>query len=273
MTRIGVAVPTLNGGATLPWTLLSLQLQAKCETDIVVVDSGSTDRTLEVCASMGVRTLYEPPGNMYKAVNAGLRSLDCTWLTYLNSDDVAYTDAYATLVAAGEASGADVVYGNCDYVDWHGRFLFSMRAEPPRLLGSMYRIGVMPFNQPCAVFRRSLFERLGGFDGDYRVIGDLDFFGRAAVSGAKFEQVRDFSVVAFRLHESQITARENPRAIEERKQYLARQTGPLPLSARVASLRWRLGNAGHYLVRRLRTGQWKGRPTIERAPVRQNRTA
>lgn len=265
--RIGVAVPTLNGATTLPWTLLSLQRQARITTEVVVADSGSTDGTTTVCDLMGVRTIFEPPGNMYRAVNAGLRALGCTWLTYLNADDIAYTDAYATLVEAGERSGADVVYGDCDYMDLHGRFLFSMRAASPRLLRSLYRIGVMPFNQPCAVFRRSLFERIGGFDEDYRHLGDMAFFARAAASGARFEQVRNFSPIAFRLHAGQFSEREHPRTQEERVRYLARYTVPLSLSDRAAAWHWRLSNAGRYVGRRLRIGHWRGWPVRRPAPA------
>jgi glycosyltransferase involved in cell wall biosynthesis len=260
MIRVGVTVPTLNGATTLPWTLLSLRRQVQCAAEVVVADSGSSDETLAVSDAMGIRSIYVPPGNMYQAVNVGLRSLDCDWLTYLNADDVAYTDAYATLVDAGERSGADVVYGDCDYIDWHGRFLFSMRAASPFLLRGMFRAGVIPFSQPCAIFRRSLFEEIGGFDEGYRLMGDFDFFSRAAMSGARFEQVRGFSVTAFRLHESQLSSRSQLQMREELDRYLTSQPRPLSARDRLAVWRWQLKNTSNYLLRRLRTGQWSGRP-------------
>ncbi len=68
--------------------------------------------------------------------------------------------------------------------------------------------------------------------------------------------------------DGQVTVRENARGEEERQRYMASQTGPLSLANRLATLRWRLGNAGHYVIRRLRTGQWRGRPTIRRTSVR-----
>jgi len=260
MNRIGVAVPTWNAGVTLPWTLLSLQHQEGCTVDVVVADSASTDNTLSLCNAAGVRTLYEPPGNLYRAVNAGLRTFDSPWLTYLNADDAVYTDAYATLIEAGERSGADIVYGDCDYVDWHGRFLFALRAAPSRLLGGMYSAGLMPFNQPCAVFRRQLFERLGGFDEEFRQIADFVFFSRAARSGAQFEQVPGFPVVAFRLHAAQLSARGHPLNREELALFESRQPAGAGLASRLAVWRWRLANAGQYFSRRLRTGHWGGRP-------------
>jgi len=51
--------------------------------------------------------------------------LNTEWVTYLNSDDVVYGDAYARLIMLGNEEKADVVYGHYDYVDYFGRFLYS----------------------------------------------------------------------------------------------------------------------------------------------------
>lgn len=265
VNHIGIAVPTLNAGGTLPWTLLSLRQQVGCEVSAVVVDSGSTDATLAECVSAGVRTLFEPPGNLYRAVNAGVRALESAWCGYLNADDVAYCDAYATLIAAGERSGADVVYGDCDHVDRHGRFLFSTHAAPPRLLRSMYAAGIMPFNQPCAVFRRALFDRLGGFDHHYRQIADLDFFSRAAEVGARFEQVAGFPVVAYRMHPGQFSFRERAIARDEVARFLSIRTRSHSWTSPLAGWQWRIVNVSQYLIRRLRTGRWGDRPAEDRS--------
>ncbi|RMG13096.1 MAG: hypothetical protein D6731_12820 [Planctomycetota bacterium] len=40
--------------------------------------------------------------------------------------------------------------------------------------------------QPCSVVRRSVFERIGGFDASYRIAGDAEFFIRAREAGVRF---------------------------------------------------------------------------------------
>src|SRR6266511_3523577 len=112
---VGVVIPTLNSAGTLEAALYSALQQDGCATDVIVADSGSTDGTLEICSRWKVRTVYVPPGNMYRAINEGVRLLDSPWVAYLNSDDFVYGDGYARLVARGETAGADVVYGNGDY--------------------------------------------------------------------------------------------------------------------------------------------------------------
>ena len=136
---LGVAVPTLNSASTLDWTLCSLLNQRDCSVEVVVADSGSTDATLEICRKWSVPTVYAPPGSLYRAVNEGLKNLGTDWVTFLNSDDVVYPRSYARLIRLGADTGASLVYGHCDYIDFEGRFLFTWCAAEPRHLPAMFR--------------------------------------------------------------------------------------------------------------------------------------
>jgi glycosyltransferase involved in cell wall biosynthesis len=211
--RIGVVVPTLNSASTLPWTLCALRNQRDVTVELIVADSGSLDGTLEICRHWEVPTIYVPPGNMYRAINAGLRQIDAEWVTYLNSDDIVYPQSYARLVACGEQQHTSLVYGDCDLVDYEGRFLFMVKSPPPRRIPGMVRLsarfnGRLGFKQPAAIYQRSAFQELGGFDEKYRVIADYDFFFRLVMSGRAVAKLRRPTVAAFRLHESQLCGRE-----------------------------------------------------------------
>src|SRR5579885_2179318 len=123
--EIGVTIPTWNSDKALGTALASLREQKGCHVEIVVADSGSTDGTLDLCRAFGTATVSVPPGNMYRAINEGLNQLHTPWLAYLNSDDFVFTDGYARLISKAEATGSDVAYGNGDFVDAHGRFLYA----------------------------------------------------------------------------------------------------------------------------------------------------
>ncbi len=160
--QIGVVVPTLNSAATLTWTLCSLRSQRDVTLEIIIADSGSTDGTADICKFWDVRTIYVPPGNMYRAINTGLRQLDAEWVTYLNSDDSVYPDSYSRLVARGEEQHASFVYADCDFVDYEGRFLFVMKSPAPHRLPGLVRLsplfrGRVGFGQPAAVYRKTVF--------------------------------------------------------------------------------------------------------------------
>ena len=256
--KITCAIPVLNGAATLDWTILSLRSQRGVDVNIVAVDSGSTDGTRDICTRWGVETRFAERGNMYRAVNAGLQGAATEWLTYLNADDMVYAKSFADLLALAEKTGAEVVYGNHDFVDDEGRFLFSLKSAAPGDLQALFGASVMGLPQPGTLFSRRLFERLGGFSTDFRLTADADFFLRALQSGAKFARL-DRSVCAFRMHASQQT-RQYAAEMKQETLRVATAAGGRTAAARATRFRWRLDNAGNYLLRYLRVGKLRGTP-------------
>ena len=248
-SQIGVVVPTLNSAATLLWTLCALRSQRNICTEIIVADSGSEDGTLDICTSWGIRTIYVPPGNMYCAINTGLHQLDAEWVTYLNSDDIVYPDSYARMVRLGEQENASVVYGECDFIDQEGRFLYRMKAVPPSRLAGMFRWGRVGFQQAAAIFRRAAFQDLGGFDERYRFVSDYDFFYRTTFSGYSHVHLEGPSVAAFRRHPSQFSCREAENMREEMR--LFREFNKIRVSFRdlLDVIYWGLQNSSTYVWR------------------------
>jgi glycosyltransferase involved in cell wall biosynthesis len=255
--QIGVVVPTLNSAKTLQWTLCALRSQVGVTLEIIVADSGSTDATLDICKGWDVQTIYVPPGSMYRAINAGLRQLDSEWVTYLNSDDVVYPQSYSRLVAQGEQKGAMLVYGDCDFMDYEGRFLFAVKSPPARRLCGMVRWspifgGRIGFAQPAAIYRSSVFRELDGFDERYRNIGDYDFFFRLITSGRTAAKLPRPTVAAFRLHQSQLSRREEKNLKSELSSFretISVRASPLDL---LDVLSWRFINSPAYMSRIMR---------------------
>jgi len=206
--KIGIVVPTLNSAALLEWTLCALHAQRDITPEILVADSGSEDGTLDICKSWGVPTFYVPPGNMYRAINEGLRQMNMEWITYMNSDDLVYPQSYERLLALGERERAVAAYGDVDLVDYEGRFRFLVKSPAPARLAGMLRQNQMGIQPIAAIYRRSVFLELGGFDERYRHIADGDFFYRLAISGHKLVRIGAPSVAAFRTYPSQLSSRE-----------------------------------------------------------------
>lgn len=195
---------------------------------------------------------------MYRAINAGLRQGRAAWLTYLNSDDWVFDDAYARLLECAAAERADVVYGNCDYADSVGRFAHSFRAARPTQLLPLYGCGVMGFAQPAAIISRELYERLGGFDESYALSADSDFFLRALKAGAKFACVRGPAVACFRLHSGQLSNTRQATATAEQRAICGLDGSRPSLVHRCSLASWRLANLPHYALRMLRASLQAG---------------
>ena len=251
-SQVGIVVPTLNSAKTLEWTLLSLLRQKASSVRVLVADSYSSDGTTEICRRWDVPVVEVSAGNMYRAINEGIKSLQTEWVGYLNSDDVLYLDGLKRLLEAGTASDADVAYGFCDYIDAAGRFVYALTPAPPKDLTELFQRGIMPMAQPATLVRRELTLHLGGFSEQLRYAADYDFFARAAVSGARFVRIGIPSVAAFRVHDEQLSA----VGAEDVKREVARIRESLPTTAAwrgiAAEVRWRARNIDQTLISLMR---------------------
>lgn len=175
--KISVITATFNSADTVAEALASLQAQTWQDVEHIVIDGGSTDRTLDVVRSQSrqpARLVSEPDGGLYDALNKGLRLATGEVVGFLHSDD---------LLADGEVLGRvarvfaddeiDAVYGDLLYVskDAPQRVVRTWRAGAltPAKLGW----GWMP-PHPTFYARRALYEQLGGFDTSYRIAADYD---------------------------------------------------------------------------------------------------
>src|ERR1039458_7918468 len=81
---LSVAMIAMNEEANLPRTLESV----KWADEIILVDSGSKDRTLEIAQSFGAKTSYHAFGGHGGQKNVALDLCTCDWILLLDADEV-----------------------------------------------------------------------------------------------------------------------------------------------------------------------------------------
>ena len=203
---------------------------------------------------------------LYEAVNYGARRAeDWRWLTYLNDDDLLGTD-FDQILDCAEAGETDVTYGRVSYIGANGENLGAFPVESrARRFASLMAAGIPPFTQQGTLVRRECFERLGGFNTDYRLAADFDFWVRAVVSGASFRHV-PVEVASFRLRAGQLSA-DQTGVQEELASIIAshfpKQSRWTRLLVRTA---FRLRHVPAILARRRRTGSWRTGGSTWRVP-------
>jgi hypothetical protein len=215
---VSIVTPTLNQGAYIEHALRSVRAQSYPNLEHLVIDGGSTDGTLEIlrrAADAGtIRWISEPDRGMYDAINKGLAMASGDVLAYLNSDDAYLPWAVETAVAAFEARpDVEVVFG--DGV----RFDEVAGTQRLRLFPPFDRRSLAHFEsvmQPAVFWRRSVLERLGGFDDRLRYVADLDYWLRAAGSAATVLHL-DEVVAIERVHGERLSeAHRDAMAAEDR---------------------------------------------------------
>jgi len=86
---ISVIIPTWNRAGMIPRALDSVMVQTLAADEVIVVDDGSTDDTVDFIrrAYPGVRLLVQAHGGVSAARNCGIREAAGNWLAFLDSDD------------------------------------------------------------------------------------------------------------------------------------------------------------------------------------------
>jgi glycosyltransferase involved in cell wall biosynthesis len=112
-------VPTFNNATTLEQALASLAAQRyDGELDLLCVDGGSSDATLEIAARHGARVLENPLRNEEEARALGLEAATGELVLLLDADnEIPHSGWLAALVSASEAA-PDVVSADCLFHEW-----------------------------------------------------------------------------------------------------------------------------------------------------------
>jgi glycosyltransferase involved in cell wall biosynthesis len=109
--KISIALITLNEEANLARTLESLQpLVRDGQGEIIIVDSGSTDRTLEIARSFGARVFSEPWKGFAAQKNSAMEKATGEWVLQLDADEVLEPGLADEIREAVNASGNLVGY-------------------------------------------------------------------------------------------------------------------------------------------------------------------
>jgi GT2 family glycosyltransferase len=112
-----IVVPVLNGGATLGNLLAALKNQAGAGAfEIIVVDNGSTDRTMEIARASGATVLQQPVRGPSAARNLGLHHARAEIVVFTDSDTIPSRRWLAALLAA--FADPDVIIATGPILGW-----------------------------------------------------------------------------------------------------------------------------------------------------------
>ena len=191
---VSIIIPCYNAGRFLAEALESAFLQSYPCTEVIVVDDGSTDGTVQLIHAYGDRLHAEfgPHRGASAARNRGTVLARGEFIQYLDADDLLTPDAIAHRVAALQKTGSDVAYS-----DWQK--LFEIRPDAFEVCEHFARriedvhpvpeIALMThfWAPPAALtFRRTIVEKIGGWKEWLPILEDTRFLQDAALAGGKF---------------------------------------------------------------------------------------
>jgi glycosyltransferase involved in cell wall biosynthesis len=181
---VSIITPVFNQAEFVSQAIESVLAQDYPHIEYIVIDDGSTDRTSEVIARYAGKIIidHHPNRGQVRTLNKGWTMCRGQFLGYLSGDDVLLPHAVSRAVALLEAEpDAVVTYPDCDLIDPFSRVI---RHSVSRVTD--YEELVVDqecYIGPGAFFRRSAYEKAGGWDERLRVAPDREFWMRLGLFG------------------------------------------------------------------------------------------
>jgi glycosyltransferase involved in cell wall biosynthesis len=187
--RVSIIIPCYNAARTVAETIESALAQSETTIEVVAVDDGATDRTADILLSLAaqhtrLRVVRQRNGGLAAARNAGIAAARAEFIALLDADDVIDRDYVAQHLQHMAEHNLDISFSRVRYIDVAGTPT-GAETNPP--LDGLKAEDFLISN-PCTAFlviRRSVFERFGAFDPDFRRVEDQEWLFRAVFGGAR----------------------------------------------------------------------------------------
>ncbi len=195
--QVTVIIPNYNGLQFMGTCMAALEGQTCQDFEVLVVDNGSTDGSVEWLKAQGIPAVFLPENTGFSgAVNAGIRAAKTPYVLLLNNDTEAAPDFVGELLAAIRRS-KKIFAVSSRMVQMYHRELMDDAGDMYSLMGWAYQRGVgrdsRGYNRPmevfsacagAAIYRRAVFDEIGLFDEmHFAYLEDIDVCWRAKIRG------------------------------------------------------------------------------------------
>lgn len=218
---VSIVLPTYNGTRYLDQAVQSCLSQTYSNWELIIVDDASTDDTpVRIAHHMAkdsrIRSVrHETNRKLPAALNTGFSRANGDYLTWTSDDNCYRPQALAEMVTFLESQAEiDVVYTAYSVIDERGHVLQQLVIRDLDLLLRRNCVG------PCFLYRRSVYEKTGGYAEDLFLAEDYDFWLRVSVRFRLQPLHKDLYL--YRDHGDSLTVKHEERINLAAEQALAR---------------------------------------------------
>jgi glycosyltransferase involved in cell wall biosynthesis len=198
---ISVVVPSFNQGQYLEETILSVIGQQYPSLELIVIDGGSTDNSVEIIEKYSENISYwhsRKDQGQGDAINQGMGRSSGDVVCWLNSDDMYLPGTLLDVGRRfqGHTDGYHLIYGGAIELGQHSGNLFC-QGQPAEAFDPIKLTYWDFIIQPSSFWTRKLWKETGNINVAYNYVLDWDWFVRASKL-TSFEYVpRFYSIYRF----------------------------------------------------------------------------
>ena len=181
--KVSVIIPSFNGEKYIIQTLQSVFDQSYQNIEIIVVDDGSTDSTLETINPYmdRIRLIQQPNSGVSAARNSGIAAARGDYIMFLDADDLLHSEAIERRMQILLSEKSNIVVGGV--VAFSGETpspedkLYSFKLDTENL----FYCALKGFSPQGCLIEKVVFNQVGLFDPFIKGGEDTDFFIRASL--------------------------------------------------------------------------------------------
>lgn len=200
--KISVIIPSYNQARFLERTILSLLAQEDFNLEILLIDGGSTDGSLEIIKRYEeFLTFWRSckDNGQSEAINFGFQKATGVFKVWLNSDDLILPGALKNLrIAAAKHPTCRWFAGSTLWINKDDKIIRVGRQENP---GRLFKSKKLAQASPSSFLRNDLLDQFGLLREDMHYTMDTEMWYRLINGGEMFQRIPGYTW-ALRLHEA-----------------------------------------------------------------------
>lgn len=177
---ISIITPCFNSEKTIETCISSIKDNTDNKIEHIIVDGKSSDKTIEIIkkyeGTYNLKWISEKDTGIADAMNKGFKMASGDFVSWIDADNYYDSNVYNHIInKINSDSNIDIICGYVDVFDDKSKKTFKPDFPFNFEKALIKNTGGIPV-QPGVFFKRNLFEKAGGFNTDYKIAGDYDFW-------------------------------------------------------------------------------------------------
>lgn len=228
LPKISVVVPSYNQGRFLRETLRSIFSQHYPNLEVIVMDGGSTDNSVDIITEYAEKITYwqsEPDGGQSAAINAGMKRSTGELIAWLNSDDYYFPGAFDNVAKCyADNPDASFYFGDGEIVNEKGKRQSTFFPRRKVIFNKKsLRYGVDYIQQPSTFMNGKFLKQVGYLNESLYWVMDYDLWIKLAQLAPPV--VIPATISAARAYAANKTQTGSFKRIEEMRLMIQQHTG------------------------------------------------
>lgn len=222
--KVSIVIPVYNAEKYIDECIQSALCQTYSNIEIIAVDDGSKDNSLEKLKKYHdkIKIISKKNGGTPTALNSGIKVMTGEWFKWLSADDLLEKNAIEILINETKQLGNDskscILYSNYDLIDQDGKIVGEFIEPNYNHLESFQQSVILLDhyygNGTTSLIHKSLFDKFGLFDEKIGFQEDYEFWLRCCIfHNCKLHLVPQ-KLARYRIHEGQLTKKKINESLE-----------------------------------------------------------